>query len=223
MFKRSRAGECFRGSVLIRMVTLTARHSGDPVADRKRINKAWQRWHRWLRRELGYAPAYAGAWELTAGEDGLGHPHIHVCFVTTNFDYKRAREAWQVAIGDPDAQWDVKSSANPVKACWYVAKYVCKVAADVPDEMHAHWIGGTYAKRTVTASRGLLARIPCPCCRQWWRVDYGSGEFMQKPVDLDAAARRRREDLDVPWMQGGMGFVANSSQVYAQLNLSTQN
>lgn len=192
----------YRRSANIRMVTLTARHSGDLVADRARINKAFDNWKRWLREEIGYAPAYAGTWEVTAGNDGLGHPHLHVCFVTTDFSYKRAREAWQRCIGDSDAQWDVKSSKNPERACRYVAKYVCKLSEELPDEMVAAWLGGTYGKRTVTASRGMLRRLPCPCCSQYWSLDpSAAAEWLARGTDLEAADKRRREELEVPWEQ----------------------
>lgn len=186
-----------RGRALIRMITLTVRHSGDVATDRASIVRAWRLWRRWLADELGYSPEYAGAWEMTAGKDGLGHIHLHICLVTTNFDYRVAREVWQCAIGDSDAQWDVSVSSNPRKSCQYVAKYIGKTAYNLPVELEAAWIGAQYGKRTVTASRGLLKKRPCEKCRQHWGVDYRHLEFLQVPIDMEAARIRLEVALSV--------------------------
>ena len=208
---------------MVRMVTLTARHSGDPVRDRETITKAWRRWHRWLQRELGYAPAYAGSWELTPGKDGLGHAHVHLCFVTHNFDYGRARQAWQSAIEDPEATWDVTSSKNASKACGYVAKYICKVQHGIPDEMHAAWLGGTYAKRVVTASRGMLAKIPCPCCRQYWALDLGPGSLIHDAESRNALTRQYRDLLRIPWEQAELSVKSSFSVLYDVVGVNRWN
>lgn len=204
----------FRDNAQIRMVTLTARHSGDPVKDRETITKAFGKWHRWLRRALGYAPAYAGSWELTTGEDGLGHAHVHLCFVTTNFPYGTARAVWQNAIGDPEATWNIRSSKNPAKSCQYVAKYVCKVQSGVSDEMHAAWLGGTYGKRVVTASRGMLAKIPCACCRHYWSLDLGPGSIIHDRESRMALTRQYRDLLRIPWKQAELGLKTEFSVLY---------
>lgn len=153
------------------LVTLTLRHSGDLTADLTRLRRGWDRMRSWLRAELGRVPPFALVIETTPGRDGAGHVHAHACILLPWVAWGRMRAAWARHVGQDDAQVDFSAAARrgtgrlrPDAAARYVAKYVGKPAKTLETDLLSAWLDASYQRRSVTCSRGLLARtVPAPC------------------------------------------------------------
>jgi len=79
------------------MLTLTIRHSGDVGLDRKRLADAWKRFRKAYHRRWG-AFAFVGVYEVTAGEDGLGHAHAHVVAMWPWRPWGQIRAMWIASV-----------------------------------------------------------------------------------------------------------------------------
>lgn len=155
------------------LITLTAPHSGDLVADRRRMAAAW--------RKLSKA-ASAGdwwghhvvAWEATPGADGQGHVHLHAAVVSSWVPYVAVRDVWSRAVGVSVAHVNFSpprtaSRGTAYAAARYVAKYVSKGVQ--PDGMTAQKVGELLVaarnRRKVTTSTHFfrpVVRKPCRKC-----------------------------------------------------------
>lgn len=187
---------------LVYLMTLTVAHSGDVARDRADLWNGWRAFQKWLCREVSAkfrvthrteviddvkrktphsvvvpeAFHYTAVWEVTEGNDGLGHVHCHVAAVLPYFDWSRANEAWRA--GCPRSDNVDFRRAKAEGAAKYLAKYVTKgvqvgeMRADLAGDILASW----YGKRRVSTSRGfwrpLLARGKACCrrCESEWRV-----------------------------------------------------
>lgn len=151
-----KAGRPWRRAPQLRLLTLTIRHLGTLEETRERIAKAWPKWRRWLRKEIGYAPSYCASWEVT-DSDG-GHPHLHVCIVLPFLDIARASAAWVTATrGAAEGQGLDLRTVGTTTAARYVSAYVTASALDpaTAPEVAAAWVRTTYGRRLVSTSRGF--------------------------------------------------------------------
>lgn len=151
------------------LLTLTARHTGDLLADRARMARAWD-----ALRDVGRAwwSAYVATWEATPGVDGEGHCHLHVAAVSAWVPYDELRAAWSRALGEP-ARVHVspprgrRASRN---AASYVAKYVSKGVqlSEWTPEKAAELLASARGRRAVMTSRRFWQLRParCRCCNR---------------------------------------------------------
>jgi hypothetical protein len=180
----------------IYLITLTAPHSGDMVADRERVGCA-------VRKLLKHANkrdwwrTYALTWEATSGDDGLGHVHVHLAvisswvpYTTANVDEVQPRrkgerrkarrglhEVWMDAVPgaiQPDVSPPNRARNEAQSAGYYLAKYVTK-GID-PDEFTGRKAGELLcafrSRRKVSTSAGFWQRATphCESCQQPYRL-----------------------------------------------------
>ncbi len=220
----------------VALVTLTVRHSGDLARDRERIAQGWRRMRAWLHRRVG-APPYWGVWECAEGSDGRGHVHLHVVTLWPYLPYAEVRAEWERATDGHGRVLDVQRSTYRLRdgqrrrwtehrAARYVAKYVTKSgewALSVDHTLAARWIGATYGRRLVTASRGAWVTLPdpepaCHCCRDTehlrWSVAGGASdgqtERAQGPPGW-LAPEDRDPDLVRSWLRSVIRRTAASA------------
>jgi hypothetical protein len=174
------------------MITLTCEHTGNLAADRDTIQGGWRRFHEWLvqhihatrvargaagPKETPWRPQYSLAWELTPGDDGLGHAHAHVICLLPRFNFAKAHKVWREACeasGGYTRQLNMRPDGrgNHKAAAEYLAKYVSKVCDDeLPADLTAQWLGATYGKKQIQASHNWWqdgdAKF-CTCCGVPW-------------------------------------------------------
>jgi hypothetical protein len=152
---------------VVRMVTLTLRHSGDIAADVRRGTRAWDRWRAWLRSVVGSAPQYIRVREITPGNDRSGHVHWHVVMAMPWVDWSRARAAWARAVHQSDAQVDFGRASSVDASARYVAKYVAKWSVDDTWDpwLASRVIDATYMRRAWTTSRAVGRAVAAACSR----------------------------------------------------------
>jgi len=100
------------------LLTLTAPHSGDMVADRETIGRAVRKLLKHANK-FGWWKTYALTWEATGGTDGLGHVHVHMAVVSSWIPYSRR----EVETDEDDLQrWDSESPAARPRPSRYTRK-----------------------------------------------------------------------------------------------------
>lgn len=144
------------------MVTVGLRHSGDVRADRVELSESWRRFRDSYAHRFGRFP-FVGVFEVTPGEDKLGHVHAHVLCVWpigrkgsgSGGDWQLLREIWVKAARGRSEVIFFSRVKRCGDAAGYVAKYVAKgVASDeFSPELAAHVASATYNTRFVFTSR----------------------------------------------------------------------
>lgn len=170
------------------LVTLTAPHSGDLDADRKRIATGWARLRAWLHHRQGSLP-YLLCWEITPGSDGTGHVHAHVLTLWPWLDYGDLNRAWSRAVRAESARIDVQRARSHRGAARYVQKYATKGCAAMGGTVAAGWYRATYGRRWASTSIGWWCgtdnRSECPVCGCVWEL-----QRYETHLDLDAWTAR---------------------------------
>lgn len=185
MVREARAEWQARGRVrgqrpIVRMLTLTTRDTGDLVADRDLLQRAWARHRAWLDRQANPSVArkmglprakvrFVRVWQVTPGTHGLGHVHCHIVTVLGWYDYGDARKAWIRETGGESTQYDVSTSTTTdakqaSNAARYLARYISHGDDELDDELGAAWWIASYGRRALSAHRGAwYAREPAHC------------------------------------------------------------
>ncbi len=155
------------------MITLSCRHSGDVATDREALIRGWMGLRKQLHRWFGRALPYCLLFEVTAGTRHDGHVHAHVIVVggPAFWPYAAIQRTWR-AVCPSSTHLDIQLARSAEGAAGYLAKYATKGAAiggSWPDDLVADVIAMQYGKRSITASRGFLARRDpvCDCCGTW--------------------------------------------------------
>ncbi|HLF23149.1 MAG TPA: hypothetical protein VI565_04435, partial [Burkholderiales bacterium] len=202
----------WRSTLRIVLVTLTVRHSGDIARDRDRILRGWQNVRKRYHEEWGRFPSVL-VWEVTPGDDGLGHVHAHVACVWPHRDWKKIRRWWMAGTHDGKAPTDTNATARINFSCGfrfknqprntkqqpttartmarYLAKYISKGAdsSAFSSELTAMVSAAFYNQRSiVTSHRFWLPRdLKCPCCGLVKTRARGLVEewFAHDPPDVD--------------------------------------
>lgn len=190
------------------LVTFTVRHSGDLAHDRATIYAGIRGLGKRLWHLDGGAAPYVCAWELTPGNDQLGHVHAHVACVWPRRDFKALDAAWAElthgagtcvdVVGPGKAARAARArgetrSASAGHAASYLAAYVDAggMSSTVPAELGARWLGVMRGKRTWHASRGLTRPLEktawTPCCSAF-AICLG---FHRDPADLTCSEAPR--------------------------------
>jgi hypothetical protein len=152
--------------LMVVLITLTVRHTGDIAADREALARGWRRFYLAYRRRFGTF-AYVGTHEITPGDDKLGHPHAHVVALWPFRDWGLLAELWRAACPE-STRINFRASRNAKHAARYVSKYVSKgvQGADFSPELRARVLAGTYGTRwMMTSVRFWVPWEPkCSCC-----------------------------------------------------------
>jgi hypothetical protein len=151
------------------LLTLTGPHSGDLVVDRRRLGNALRELLK-VGRARGWWTHYAATWEATAGDDGLGHLHIHMACVSSWIPYEELHAAWRAAmpgalvlhVSAPSAKHGRKDAG---RAANYLAKYVTKgiEPAELTGRKAGELLVAFRGKRKVTTSRHFWMREVLTC------------------------------------------------------------
>lgn len=156
------------------LLTLTLRHSGDVAVDRAALAKGWRAFYKRLNERVGRFE-YIGVWEVTRGEDGLGHVHAHVVASWPWLDWGGLAELWRAACPESTrisfrASRNDGQATSPKSAARYLSKYVSKGVQtdDFSPELRADVLAATYNTRWLFSSRHVwVAFVPsCPDCGQ---------------------------------------------------------
>ncbi|HUD74984.1 MAG TPA: protein rep [Terracidiphilus sp.] len=131
-------------------VTLTLKHSTDPLADQlKRLNEAYKKLRKtreWKENWKGGATIIEVKWNP---ENREWHPHMHVITEGGYVKWGQLREDWIAITGDSSIV-HIKSLDNARNAAHYVSKYVTKgTSSEVwnDPEAAAEWIIATKGLR----------------------------------------------------------------------------
>jgi hypothetical protein len=153
------------------LLTLTIAHSGDVGRDRAELAAGWRRFRQAYHRRWGWFP-YCGVWEVTPGDDELGHVHAHVAVVWPWRDWGEIRALWCAACPRSQritlvaSRRDGKPS-TPGSVANYLAKYLAKGSQAIvfTPELMSRVLAGTYNTRWVFSSRGFWQYFE-PKCRR---------------------------------------------------------
>lgn len=154
--------------------TLTMRHRPTVAQTADELEAAWRKFYKFANAK-GWVFAYAATAEVTAGRDGLGHPHLHVVAVAPYLSYDELRAAWRRATGDDGAQFDAARkrrdgrASTPRSMANYIAKYIGKGVdlSRMAPKLAGETIAMLWGRRAVRTSRRFWVtwtRPPCPCC-----------------------------------------------------------
>lgn len=188
------------------LATLTARHTGDLVADRATIARGWQLLRMWLHKRIGKF-VYLLVWETTSGRDGLGHVHAHVVALLPWVSWHDLREEWVRATDSASAGIDLSAGNMKARnAAHYVAKYASKgVDLGLMDpSLAAKLLAMQRGKRLTSSSAGFWLRPsrtaaePChKCAGRRCASDFPGSLRAARPVWLTHSGEIRREvELD---------------------------
>jgi hypothetical protein len=169
-----------------RFVTLTLKHTADPLTNqirhlvesfRRLRNSKW-----WKKRVVG------GLYALEIKHSPSGwHPHLHLITEGSWLDQRELSDAWHKATGSSTIV-DVRALANARDAAFYVTKYVTKgTNAEVwhtPDTAIEYVVAtkGVRCVGTFARWRGLKLTAPPPPASDWKPIG--------KLTDIIAAGRR---------------------------------
>jgi hypothetical protein len=160
-----------------KLITLTTPHfSGESVAARiARVLKAWRTvlksLNAWLRDTGAHASsAWFRVFEWTSGNDGRGHPHLHVWFFGPYIEQAQLRGWWATALNVPDAIVDVREVRDSNGAAQELIKYLTKDIDANGDKIAPSLYAEVYkaldgARLTQSSSGfiGLARREPAAC------------------------------------------------------------
>lgn len=153
----------------IYLLTLTQRHTGNLSTDRDAIARGWRALYKRMHDDYGAFP-YVGVWEVTRGDDGLGHVHLHIAVIWRYRDWSRVRGQWLAAcpsssrLDISDGRKDGKES-TPSSVAKYLGKYLskgCDLDAFTPT-LRAEVSAAFYNQRSVIASTRFFVRFE-KCC-----------------------------------------------------------
>jgi hypothetical protein len=168
---RARLEEAPRDYHLV-MMTIGVRHTGDVGDDRRELVASWERFRKRYHKRWG-AFVFIGMHEVTAGSDGLGHPHAHVLCIWPRScagtgdegDWSEVRKMW-LASSPTSRHVHFKAMGNARDAAFYVSKYASKGVdvADFSPRFRAEVLAGTYNTRWMFTSARVWERFQ-PCCK----------------------------------------------------------
>lgn len=170
------------------LCTVTTFHSGSIAADLHFLKKAVPEFLE-RARNFGALGPYVYVYELTNGEDGLGHVHAHIALLARWMDYHGSADQWRAVSarhGRPGTEerklqvpnYQRGKNGDPRRSEAEVASYLashslpsylCKAEESdgLTDDKLGDWIGATYGKRTVITSKGFWtdkSASVCKCC-----------------------------------------------------------
>lgn len=179
----------WRSTIRIVLITLTVRHTGDVARDRDRVLRGWQNVRKRYHEEWGRFPSVL-VWEVTPGDDGLGHVHAHVAVVWPHRDWGKIRRWWMAGTHDGKVPTDNNATSRINFSCGfrfkhqprntkkhpatarsmarYLAKYISKGAdsSAFTAELTAMVSAAFYGQRSIVPSHGFWVPrdLKCPCC-----------------------------------------------------------
>lgn len=192
--------------MLIVMMTISLRHTGDIRRDRRELAASWQRFRKAYHRRFGAFP-FVNVYEITPGRDRLGHVHNHVVCVWPRGrpgdggpgDWQLLRALWDDACRR-QGRADFSASEKTEDAAGYVSKYVSKgvTTAGFDPILAAKVAAGTYNTRWVSSSRSFWLPFT-PVCRVC-KLKVRSGTFnFQRDATVDAWCSHGRGPPGIPW------------------------
>ena len=181
----------------VALITLGVSNTGDVVADRALLSKAWNRWRTWYSKKYGEKLCYSWVAECTdgrprAGEDEKrGNPHLHVACLLPFRDYRELIAAWSNATEGQGRRIDVQSKFRTAKnAAKYIAKYASKGTKTLyTPSLAASWVKAQHCRRSISTSY------------KFWLPDA-----------LCAHAKKALRDARESWLHQGQCNISASSK-----------
>jgi hypothetical protein len=161
---------------MVRMITLTLRHTDDPLnVTLDRLYACYRR----LRQRTAWTDnvsAAAAACEVKIGDDGRWHAHLHILAMGRYWPHHLLSAEWLAVTGDSRIV-DVRAMKD-LKAVGYVAKYLAKgVPADVVNDQD----------KLVEAITALSGRRMLIVSGEWHGELADSAEFTDADGNIDEA------------------------------------
>ena len=188
------------------LITLTMPHGGDIEGDRKRMGEAVRRLFKVATHRQWWS-TYALTYEVTPGDDKLGHVHAHLAAISSWIPYDELHAAWRAAMPGAlvlDVSPPRRGSDQASMAAGYLAKYVTKgiEVADFTGRKAGELLCAFRGRRKVTTSRHfwLPPVHTCECCGELFR-SVGAPASLQK-VAPAAVLRSMAERARVWWDRG---------------------
>jgi hypothetical protein len=158
--------------------TWGTRHTGDLDADRARLQRTWARLRAVLQKRWRRSFPFLRTWEVTQGQDGMGHVHLHIVILAPWIDYRVISRALDRASGGSTVSWRAEGGTRHVSAraaVRYITKYVTKAGTSVTGPLLGQWLWVSRGRRAWSSSRRLLMQITrtpqvCECCGDLVRV-----------------------------------------------------
>lgn len=177
------------------LCTITTWHSGNIAADLKFLKSAVPEFIE-ASRAFGALSPYVYVFELTNGDDGLGHVHAHVAMLAHFLDYHGSADQWRLIsarhgrpgtderrLQVPNYRRDPKASAA-WRDCSQVSSYLASHSLPsylskteevdgLTDELLGQWIGATWSKRLLITSWHFWVdefAKACKCCGNPFQV-----------------------------------------------------
>lgn len=177
-----------------------------------------------LRRVVWYR-----ATEWTPGDDGEGHPHVHLYYLGPWLDQHRLREAWAASLAEvglpvAHAGVDVRRPKG-VKWASELIKYFTKDTSgtieggdykSAPAESYATAYRLLAGKRRTQGARGFLALAGVPACSECQQAAGWDVEILRPPVWW--ALKKQLEALEKPGLaraRAGPGAARQRAGVVA--------
>jgi hypothetical protein len=113
------------GTRTVRFITLTLKHTSDPLKDQ--LDRLYESFAR-LRRQRIWKAAVGGGLaicEVTLAADLRWHPHLHILCTGRYLPHRLLAEAWQRTTGDSHIV-DIRLARGSADVSRYIAKYVSK-------------------------------------------------------------------------------------------------
>lgn len=172
------------------LCTITTWHSGDIAEDLRFLKRAVPDFIE-ASRAFGALGPYVYVYELTNGEDGLGHVHAHIALLARWMDYHGSADQWRRVsarhgregteerkLQVPNYRRDPRTGDTRRKsgevssylASHSLPSYLSKAeeSEGLDDDKLGDWIGATYGKRLVITSKGFWVDSDgavCKCCK----------------------------------------------------------
>jgi hypothetical protein len=156
-----------------RFITLTLRHSHEPLADQiERLYKSFKKLRSkpcWKATQTGGSASLEVKWNP---KDRMWHPHLHIISQGEFYDKRDLSNEWQQCTGDSFIA-DIRVISDAKSAAYYVGKYITKGTNDqVWDDPDAaqEWITATKGVRTCATFgtwRGFALTKFVPTCTDW--------------------------------------------------------
>jgi hypothetical protein len=189
----------------IYLITLTMPHGGDIERDRRVMGEAVRRLFK-IANARRWWKTYALTYEVTPGDDKLGHVHAHLAVISQWVPYDELHAVWRVAMPgalvlDVQAPRGADAASS---AAGYLAKYVTKgvEVAEFTGRKAGELLAAFRGRRKVTTSRGFWVPpdITCPCCGERFRPT-GAPQSLQSIAP--AAVLRSMAERARVWLPRG--------------------
>lgn len=203
------------GVELPKFLTLTLKHSDDPLEDQiRRLYECFQKLRKWKRFQ---AYVYGGVWFFQvkrSKESGQWHPHLHILLCSEYMPHERISSMWLECTGDSDIV-DIRAVKSPQQVASYVARYATNPAEletmseadaiEVFDALHSRRLYGKFgiasALRFTPPKLSDLHNYLVLCPFGEAIADRGVKPIMMEIYQAWITGEPLADDIDLSWFE----------------------